>query len=157
MPVFEIRDAKLHDCGAMLRKLREGHREAIASLGFNAHRELRDRFEASHSRKVWMIDGEMAALGGVSGQALSGSGYIWLAVSQSAMRHPVAMVREAKRQIESLMLTRHELVTNIVPEDSHSLKFAMYLGFELVHNSKVKIGSGHVIAMRYARQIARAA
>jgi hypothetical protein len=157
MAVFAIREAKLHDCGAMLRRLREGHRTAIASLGFNAHRELRDRFEASHFRKVWTIDGEMAALGGVSGQALSGTGYIWLAVSQAAMRHPVAMVREARRQIDHLMLTRHELVTNIVPDDERSLKFAMYLGFELIHNAKVKVGSGHVIAMRYARQIARAA
>lgn len=129
MPTFQIIEARAHHCGQMARRLRIEHRAAIA--GINAHRELRDRFEASAFRRAWLIDGELAALGGVVGGALSTTGYIWLALSELALRYPVATVKEARRQLDEIMATKRELGTVIVPADKAALRFAVFLGFHV--------------------------
>ena len=74
MPHFEIVEAKAWHCGAMSRLLRQEHAEAIALIGLNSHRELRAVFDESIFRRAWLINGRLAALGGVIGPAASAYG-----------------------------------------------------------------------------------
>jgi hypothetical protein len=129
MPRFETIEARPYHCGQIVRRLRREHRAAI--VGINAHQEIRDRFLASSFRRAWLIDGELCALGGVVGGALSTVGYIWLVLSQRALDHPVAVVREARRQLDDIMATRHELAAVIIPQDKAALRFAIFLGFHV--------------------------
>ena len=126
---FEIVDAKIHHCGQILRKLRLAHREAIERVGANSHRELRILFDASYIRKAWLIDGSLAALGGVSGSILSPFGFAWVALSEEATRHPVALLKETRRQLDEAMTTKSELATTIVGGDDAAKRFAIFLGF----------------------------
>jgi hypothetical protein len=129
MPKFEIIEARPYHCGQIVRRLRTEHRAAI--LGINAHQELRDRFEASGFRRAWLIDGNLCALGGVAGGALSRVGYIWLALSQQALDYPIAIVKEAQRQLAEIMTVKRELATVILPNDKAAMRLAIFLGFHV--------------------------
>lgn len=129
IPVFQIIPAKPWHCGAMVRRLRLEHRIAVARLGLDSHRELFDRFGQSTLRRALLIDGRLEALGGVTGSALSGEGYVWLALSAKAARYPLVLVREARRQLEMAMQTRSVLVTTVLDGDEAAKRFAIFLGF----------------------------
>jgi len=172
-PKFEVVEAKEFHCGQILRRLRIEHREAIERVGANSHRELRALFDSSYLRRAWLIDGKLAALGGVSGSILSHYGFVWIALSNEAMRYPVALIREVKRQIESVMATKSQLVTTIVGGDEAAKRFAVFLGFHCDHEGfgspafskfsrrnlanylettpdlRVPIGKGYIIPMGY--------
>ncbi len=115
------------------------HRRAIIALGLDVHRELRDRFDASYMRRVWLIDGKIAAIGGVQGQLMSSIGFIWLVMSDGASRHPVAAAREARRQLQEVMIMKHTIMTTIVDGDEKARRFAEFLGFR--PREAVEVGS----------------
>lgn len=173
MRCFEIVDAKLHHCGQMARLLRTEHHIALAKLGINTHRELRARFDESAFRKAWMVDGQLAGLGGVMGSRLATTGFLWLALSQRATRYPIAIVREARRQLDDIMLVKRELATTIINGDDAAKRLAIFLGFHVSHegrgarafsrfgrrdlarfvetdqDSRIPIGTNFVVAMGY--------
>lgn len=130
---LEIVEARRHHCGVMARRMRHEHRAALIRLGADPHRELRACFDQSAFRKAWFIDGELAALGGVTGSTLATHGMIWLAVSERATRYPKAMIGEARRQIDTVMRAKHELSTKALGADGESLRFARRLGFHVEH------------------------
>lgn len=146
---YQIVGAKIWHCGQIIRKLREEHREATAWLGINSHQEIRDRFDASFFARSWLIDGNLAAMGGVCGSVLSDEGFVWLALTQEATRYPYAAAREAIRQVWQIMAVKHSLITTLIPTDKAALRFAMRLGFEVEHPTPIPVGNGHVIAVRY--------
>ncbi len=128
-PAFAIVPAKPWHCGAMVRKLRLEHRVAVARLGLDSHRELFERFGQSSFRRALLIDGQIEALGGITGAALSGEGYVWLGLSHKAARYPLLLVREARRQLDLAMQTRSVLVTTVLDGDAAAQRFAVFLGF----------------------------
>jgi hypothetical protein len=128
-PHFEIVEAKVQHCGQMTRLLRGAHREAVATTGVNMHRELRDRFEESTFRRAWLANGVLIGLGGVTGPVIAQDGIVWLALTEQAVRYPVAMLREARRQIEEIMALKWSLMAVILPDDAASFRFARRLGF----------------------------
>lgn len=171
-PDFQIVEARAYHCGAMVRMLRAEHQRAIARLGVNAHRELRQRFDSSSFRRAWLIDGKLAALGGVTGSQLSSEGYVWLALSGLATRYPLEVVRETRRQLAALMVVKRSLVTSIIASDETSKRFAIFMGFVLAdddcmpaasrtgrraiavrfdgqHDAHVPLGHGVAVAMKY--------
>lgn len=129
MTEFTITEAKAFHCGQMCRLLRHEHRQALALIGVNSHQELTARFEQSSFRRSWMIDGKLAALGGVTGSPLSSEGFVWLAVSNAATKYPKAIVREARKQLAEIMQTKRELMTAIIDDDETSKRFALFMGF----------------------------
>lgn len=130
---FEITEGKRFHCGQMARTMRETHEDALVRLGFIPHRQLYECFSGSWYCKAWLIDGMLAGLGGVEGPLISGTGYVWLVLAEwAATRFPRATYREAKRQLEIMMDTRQNLITNILVEDKTSYNFAKHLGFSLI-------------------------
>lgn len=134
MTVFQIIEAKPWHCGQIIRSVRKQHELVIADVGGNLHRELHDRFSASSFRRAWLIDGELAALGGVVATPIASTGYIWLALGELALRHRIATVREARRQLDEIMRVKREIATVILPEDTAALRLAIFLGFHVSHD-----------------------
>lgn len=148
MTRFEIVAAKPWHCGQMARMLRDEHKRAVLGIGVDLHRELRSRFEASGYRRAWLIDGRLAGLGGVVGTLLAPSGYVWLVLTQRALRYPIAVVKEARRQLDLIMMVKNELATVILPQDTAALRLAVFLGF---HVADQGLGSpAHTRAERLA-------
>jgi hypothetical protein len=129
MPKFEIVEAKAWHCGAMSRALRMEHQKAVAMIGFNSHREIRAAFDDSSFRKAWLIDGKLAAIGGVTGPALASSGFVWLAFTNAATKYPMAIIKEARRQIAEIMVVKRHLACTILEGDEASARLAIFLGF----------------------------
>lgn len=147
MTRFEIITAKPWHCGAMVRRLRAEHREAVARTGMAAHRELRSMFEQSSFRRSLLIDGELSALGGVTGGLASATGFAWVVMTERATKYPLGITREIKRQLDAMMLTRRELATTIIGGDEAALRMAIFLGFHVADD-----GPGSVAASRFARR-----
>jgi hypothetical protein len=149
MTSFAIVDAKPWHCGRMIRLLRAEHALALAAIGLDGHRELRRRFDESPSfRRAWLIDGNLAALGGVTGTALSTSGVVWLALARPALGYPRAVVREARRQIDAMMAMRRTLIATILDGDETSRRFAAFMGFHAApwpHGAATRYGRREVL------------
>lgn len=149
-PNFQIVEAKAQHCGQMTRLLRAEHRDAVVAIGVNAHRELRARFDESFFRRAWLCDGQLIGLGGVTGSALAYDGIVWLALASAAARYPIAMLREARRQIDDLMTMKRSLTTVILPSDAASFRFARHLGFAVRPDIPTIF---EAVAMEYRRPI----
>lgn len=147
MTTFQIVEAKSHHCGQIIRRMRMEHQQILLTMGINAHRELRRQFDGSSYRRAWLIDGELAALGGVHGMRLSAWGFIWLVLTERATRYPVAVVKEARRQLEEIMIVKRELATTVFPGDEAAKRLAIFLGFHISHD-----GSGAPAFSRHARK-----
>lgn len=144
MTDFSVIEAKSWHCGEMSRLLRDEQADALCRFGVNVHRKLRAMFEESPFRKAWMIDGRVAGLGGVSGTMAESDGFVWLALSKGARLYRREMVREARRQIDTLLQTYRSLHTTILVSDAPSVRFAQHLGFR-----PVPLGSSKgVVTMR---------
>lgn len=129
MSEFLVVDASRRHCGIISRRLRAEHRRAVVALGFEPHKGLVECFETSAFRRTWMIDGELAGLGGITGSLLSAEGMVWLALTELATRYPVQMVKEARRQLEQVGMTKRSLVTSLLENDEAAERFARFLGF----------------------------
>lgn len=147
---FEIVEAKPQHCGQMSRLLRVEHRSAIEALDINAHHELRACFDASAFRRAWLIDGALAALGGVTGGKLDVYGQIWLAFAPLALRYPIEVMKESKRQLAVVSQVKRKLVTMILLNDGASARFAQRLGFKVVRDETENFETA---IMEYGRPI----
>lgn len=131
MPSFTLTEAKPYHCGQMIRLLRRAHKNALIALGVDQHRQLRTCFDGSAMRKAWLIDGKLAALGGVLGTQMSAAGYIWLAVSEQATDYPMALVHMVKTELNAVMQTKRLLIATVFEDDKASARFAEAMGFTL--------------------------
>jgi|HubBroStandDraft_4_1064222.scaffolds.fasta_scaffold02149_4 hypothetical protein len=131
MTEFSVILAKPWHCGQMARLLRSEHAQAIAMIGMDSHRELKKIFDVSLFRRVWLIDGALAGLGGVTGSTMSSEGFIWLALSNKARKYPVAVVKEARRQLAEIMEVKRELATTVLNGDTAAKRMAIFLGFHV--------------------------
>lgn len=129
MTDYQIVEGKLHHCGQMARALRLRYRHEFEALGLNVHRELRAEFSQSYFCRAWLVDGKLAALGGVSGTQLSSAGKVWLALAQDVTKRHFAIVREAMRQLDDIMQSKTVLTARILPGDEAARRFARFLGF----------------------------
>ena len=131
MTTFEVIEARRYHCGAMARIMRPEQRHVLIAAGLNPHRVLSEGFAASWPCRAWLIDGRLAGLGGFVGQLLSRGEFVWLALSEEASRHPVAVVREACRQLAA---RGGEVTTSVAIDDHGALRLAASLGFHVSHD-----------------------
>lgn len=133
MTKFAVIDAKPWHVGQMIRRMRGRHREEMIALGLDTHRELRATFNASAVRRAWLIDGDIAAIGGVAGTLADSIAFVWLVISEDATRYPLAFVRAARTELDAVMASRVELFTTVLPGDLDALRFAAFMGFHIAH------------------------
>jgi hypothetical protein len=144
---LEIREGSSRYAGQMIRHLRTEHQVAFAAVGLNAHRELRSTMAESAYRRAAFLDGRLAALWGVTGSELSPFGFAWLTLTDEAARHPFLVLRQAKRQLDEIMLTKVELATTVLQNDHAALRLCAWLGFHAGHQ-----GPGAPATSRYGRK-----
>lgn len=129
--MIETIEAKRYHVGRMARRLRHGHRIVMQAIGADIHRELAQTFDASMFARAWLLDGELLALGGVTGTALSSDGMIWLAASEAALAHRTGLARMVLRQLALVLQTKRRVTALILKSDATSLSFAYFLGFRV--------------------------
>ena len=147
-----IREARWTDCGAMARKICQGRWLAYHHAGIDVRAKLRELWGASIVRRTWLVDGRIAAMGGLTGSVLSRSGHVWLAVAPEAERQRFALVREAMRQCEEVARTKRELRTTVAEQDGTGMRFAKWMGFvedvdEDGHPLRMQIGESGIFVI----------
>lgn len=138
-------------CGRMVRMLRAEHQAALVKVCIQPHRALRYFFDDSAYRRAMLIDGELSALGGVTGPAIASTGTIWLAITERATRYPHLITRVCLRQLREVLKIKLELDTFILPADETSLRFAKMMGFVTLRNSGVDAKEGEMVPMLIRR------
>src|ERR1700730_7336287 len=134
MPSFETVPAKRSDCSEITCRMRGDHFEAIGVLGLDPYAELVQAFDETPHPMAWLIDGELAAMGGVAAPpGLCPIGIAWLVVAEHAVRFPRGRRREITRQLEIAHEVYPLLVSPLCPADKKSLRFAAFLGFAVEH------------------------
>jgi hypothetical protein len=130
MARFETIPAQRAHCGPMACLMRDVHREAIIGLGLDPFQEIAMAFDQTPNPTAWLVDNELAALGGVAGPPLlCPIGFAWLAVAESAIRFRHPFVKVVKQQLDAVQKLYPLLVTPLCPADKKSLRFAAFLGF----------------------------
>lgn len=129
MPTFQIVEAKRYHVGAMARRLRVDQKSALVNLGVEIHRDMLTAFDNSAFRKAWLIDGKIAGLGGVIGSSLSSAGFVWLSLTDEAAKFPIAVIKEARRQMDAIRETYRTLTTTLAQGDVVAARFARHIGF----------------------------
>lgn len=129
--IAEAIDARPYHIGQLSRSLRTEHRSLLAGMQVNIHREMRSAFDASTWAKAWFVDGQLQAVGGVTGTLGSSEATVWLAVSQDAMQHPLPLCRAVQQHLNQMLATRLRLRTLVMKRDRPSVRFAYFLGFRV--------------------------
>jgi hypothetical protein len=113
----------------MARMLRHDHEKSLVMIGVNTHRELRDAFDNSTIRMAALVEGKLIALWGMVGGMASAYGIVWVACSDAIKKFPVALVKEARNQLDDMMLTKRRLFCTLLDGDKAAERFAIFLGF----------------------------
>ena len=129
MAKFETVEAKAFHCGQMARMLRSEHLVEISKTGLQAHRELRGTFDNSCYRRALLMDGKLIALGGCGGYSLETAGFVWLALSNEARRHPLAVMRHVRAELDKMMVMKRNLAATVLAGDDAAKRAAIFLGF----------------------------
>ncbi len=77
---------------------------------------------------------------GVSGSFASADGYVWMGISRQAFKFQKSMIRETRRQLDEMMISKRRLATVIFRGDTAGLRFARFLGFEMSQEQACDIG-----------------
>ena len=144
MARYEMTECRRWHCGQMARRMRRADREAMLAVGCDPHREIVHRFQESAYRRAWLVDGELGAVGGVSGTLAASDGYIWMVVAESATRHALALARMTLGQLATVSLTFRSVVSLMMAADERAIEFARFLGFCVVDG-----GPAWGVVMRY--------
>ena len=144
MTRYEMTECRRWHCGQIARRMRLANKAAMTAAGCDPHREIVRRFEESSYRRAWFIDGELAAVGGVSGTLAASEGYIWMVVAEMATRHPLALARMTLGVLAEVSMTFRMVESLMVCADERAVEFARFLGFCVVDG-----GPAWGVRMRY--------
>lgn len=128
---LEITDAKPFHCGQIARSMRVDHHRLLLSMNVPIHRDLRSMFDGSYYRRAAFIDGTLSAIWGVESTPVNSDGRVWLVLSQHAIKHPMTIIRQARRELTHLAGTKSCLTTTVIADDEPAIRLAIMLGFQV--------------------------
>lgn len=147
MPIFEAIEPKAYHCGQMARIVRKEQAIGMIELGANPHRQLKMCFEGSPMRWAYARDGRLVGLGGIMSTLASAHGHLWMAVSNSAIDRPVAMIKEIRKLLREILAVKREIFTIVIKSDPASVRFAEFFGFKPIEDL-----DGGIMIMRVTRE-----
>lgn len=145
-----VKEGRPYHCGQMARALRHEHRDLLLKMHVPVHRDLKSAFDDSSWTRAFFLDGELMALGGVTGPAMASEGSMWLAISQGGITHWQHIARQCLRQVEQVMETKSHLQTIVLKEDMPAIRFAYFIGFGGAE--PMEIGGAKALKMTLSRK-----
>jgi len=150
-----IVDGKPWHCGEIARRLRKGHREVLDGMKVRTHRELRQAFDGSIWCKSWFREDRLMAMAGITGTVGSAEGSVWLALSDEATKHPIALVKAVLGHMDEMFTTKRRLTTIVLKDDREGVQFAYFLGFKVEQAVTINGAEAMIMALeRKSRQVA---
>jgi hypothetical protein len=126
---YEIRAATLADIRALVRTARPLDRAEVEGWGLCWKHTLHALYRDSATKRVALVDGEVAAIWGVQGPVMSDDAAPWLFTTPAVERAKLAFFRETKREIEAMLVTHRRLRAYVLASYEQSLRFFHAMGF----------------------------
>ncbi len=127
-----IRPAAISDVYALARCLRPGDRAEIEAVGKEPRRVLRASLRSSLTQvKVALVDGEIAAMWGMSGEVLSDTGTPWLMTGTACDRVPVSFLRIARHELALMLALKPRLENYVAADYAKAIRLLEGLGFHI--------------------------
>ncbi len=164
----EIVPASILHVKPMAARMRAAACATLQSFGFEPRMALRRAFLRSLMARTALMDGKPVAMWGVQGNLLDDTALVWLVMADDIANIPRTIVREARRELKSIMENYEEAATTVLPDDEAAIRFAVYLGFHDRHDddepasrkdiersirenprNKIPIGDSFVIGLGY--------
>ncbi len=123
-----VRASPLH-LRPLTRTLRTAACITLDRYDINPRLALHRAFMSSHYCRTALIDGRPVAMWGLEGSLLGDLAFVWLVLSNEASSMPMTVMREARRELASVMENYVEVATTVLPDDDAAIRFAIYLGF----------------------------
>lgn len=111
--------------------MREDDRLEAVGLGGNPTQLLRASYRSALLRKTAFVDGEIAAMWGLGGVALSDEGTPWLVTAPAVERIPVFFVKQARQETEKMLALRATLRNVVLASYDRACRFLHVVGFSL--------------------------
>jgi hypothetical protein len=132
---------------AMRDRLRDEDRRECESAGLRAGKALWRSYRGSALVRTAFVDGEIAAMWGVGGCPLGGTGQPWLLTTPVVERAPVAFIREGRQEVAE-MLTVFPILVGFVDASYHrAVRLLGVLGFEV--DNPLPFGANGALFRRY--------
>src|ERR1700730_13050515 len=107
---YTIIDAEPSHLDLLHARLRALDCLELMACGNSARAHLQRCFDLTIMRKTAFVEGEIAACWGLHpGSLLSNTGHPWFLTTATIERVPIALVKEARRQIEGMLEVRPRL------------------------------------------------
>lgn len=136
--LYETVDVTSDHIADIVGKLRQEDGETEALLGIDIHEKLSLICDRSKYRKSWLVDGNLAAMGGVlDASASPGIGHLWLTMTRKAKQHVSPLFRTVSAEMADIMKTG-DFHTTIVRADEARWAFARHCGFRLQHPTRYR-------------------
>lgn len=126
---YEVVKSSVRHVKPIVARMRTGSCIAMQRFGFDPRRAVRHAFMGSFYSRTALVNGRPVAMWGAYGALLSDFAEPWLALTMDVMSMPIAIVREARKELAVMMRDRPQLITAMIPDDDAAIRFALYLGF----------------------------
>ena len=129
---YSIVPATIVHVHKLAASIREADAQEARSMGGDPRRLLRASFRSSLYSRAVIIDGEVAAVGGLSGDVLSDEGRPWLVTGKAIERlTPRQYLEEAHRQVGILLSIKPRLENYVAADYRKAVRLLEVLGFDL--------------------------
>ena len=113
-------------------ELRAGDAREIEALGVTKKEALATTLGRSIQADAYLIDGEVAALMGITLTSLiGGTAAPWLMTGRPVERHRKAFMRLTRERTQRMLAEHGTLVCNVHAEYARSIRWLRWLGFEI--------------------------
>lgn len=112
-------------------RLREADRLEIIGMGSTVEDAFRTTWRQSLLTRTVLVDGRVAAVGGVGGSPLGPVGQPWMLTTALFERIPVFMVKEGRRQVETWLAIFPRLESIVDARYGRACGFLEAIGFQL--------------------------
>lgn len=135
---YKIVEAQFSDISKLCGSLRYDDWAEITCFGISPFKAIKGSFKTSHFRRSVFVENEIAAMWGLSGVMLSGSGEPWLLTSKAIEKIPVSFVKEGRKEINKMLTVCRRLEGLTSNSYSRAHRFLEVLGFTLDDPFEVK-------------------
>jgi hypothetical protein len=115
----------------LAHSLRQGELDEIAAQGLGPYTCLSRTFRGSLWAETAFIDGKVAAMWGLGGNAFDNFGIPWLMTTALVEKLPVAVVKEAKKATQKMLDLRPVLSNHVLASYRGACRLLEVIGFTL--------------------------
>jgi hypothetical protein len=127
---YRIIPSEFSHIGRLCGSLRYDDLAEISCFGLRPFTAVSRSYKLSYYRRSAVVDGELAAMWGLSG-VMFGTGQYWLLTGKAIERIPVAFVKESLREIEVMLQMCSRIEGVVTTAYSKAVRLLEVLGFSL--------------------------